>query len=164
MPQLEPCETLDTDLDSEIAIVTGAGRGNGRATAKSLAEHGAHVIVTDLDSARADRVAEDIADAMTFLVSPAADYINGHELRGRRRPGSQRQLAAGSKSRTDLGESHVRWTPMRYAGFRLHRRSKNVEVTNTTVHPSTSRNRFRISSGVIPYMSRGERLASPRMQ
>lgn len=81
MPQLEPCETLDTDLDGEIAIVTGAGRGNGPATSKSLAEHGAHVIVTDLDSAPADAVAEEIADAVTFLVSPAAAYINGHELR-----------------------------------------------------------------------------------
>src|SRR6188472_1615853 len=36
-------------LDGKAAIVTGSARGIGRATAHLLAEHGARVLVTDLD-------------------------------------------------------------------------------------------------------------------
>src|SRR4051812_17475764 len=41
----------------EVAIVTGAGRGIGQAIAASLAGEGASVVVADLDSASARRVA-----------------------------------------------------------------------------------------------------------
>ena len=36
-------------LDGKAAIVTGSARGIGRATAALLAEHGARVLVNDLD-------------------------------------------------------------------------------------------------------------------
>ncbi|MEU5715433.1 SDR family NAD(P)-dependent oxidoreductase [Streptomyces sp. NPDC020403] len=44
------------------ALLTGAGRGIGAATARRLAAEGAAVLVTDLDAARADRTAEEIRD------------------------------------------------------------------------------------------------------
>ena len=44
-------------LDDQVAIVTGAGRGLGRAHALALAERGAKVVVNDLAEADAQRVA-----------------------------------------------------------------------------------------------------------
>ncbi len=37
-------------LDGKVAIVTGSARGIGRATAERLADHGARVVLSDLDS------------------------------------------------------------------------------------------------------------------
>lgn len=50
-------------LDGRVAFLTGAGSGIGRAGALALAREGAHVIVTDLDGARAAAVADDIRAA-----------------------------------------------------------------------------------------------------
>ena len=44
-------------LDGKAAIVTGSGRGIGRATAELLSEHGAQVLVNDLDEERARETA-----------------------------------------------------------------------------------------------------------
>ena len=48
-------------LDGKVAIVTGSARGIGRATAALLTEHGARVLVTDLDEDVARGAAEGIA-------------------------------------------------------------------------------------------------------
>src|SRR3954468_5136550 len=45
-------------LDGRVAIVTGAARGIGRATAELLSEHGASVLVNDLDGDLARQAAE----------------------------------------------------------------------------------------------------------
>ncbi len=47
-------------LDGKVAIVTGAARGIGAATAKRLAEEGARVTVADLDAAGAEKTAAEI--------------------------------------------------------------------------------------------------------
>ena len=47
-------------LDGKAAIVTGSARGIGRATAELLAEHGARVLVNDLDAELAEQAAEQI--------------------------------------------------------------------------------------------------------
>ena len=47
-------------LDGRAVIVTGAGRGLGRAYARDLAAHGAHVVVNDVDAAEADAVAAEL--------------------------------------------------------------------------------------------------------
>lgn len=47
-------------LSGRIALVTGAGQGNGKAIAKGLAKAGARVIVTDLNETNAKAVATEI--------------------------------------------------------------------------------------------------------
>ena len=42
-------------LDGKVAIVTGSARGIGRATAELLSEHGASVVINDLDGDAARR-------------------------------------------------------------------------------------------------------------
>jgi 3-oxoacyl-[acyl-carrier protein] reductase len=57
-------------IDGKIAIVTGSGRGIGAATARLLAEHGARVIVSDLDEGPAEETVAAIrassGEAITF--------------------------------------------------------------------------------------------------
>src|SRR5919201_4101960 len=48
-------------LDGKVAIVTGSARGIGRATAEILSEHGANVVVNDLDGDVAQQTASEIA-------------------------------------------------------------------------------------------------------
>jgi 3-oxoacyl-[acyl-carrier protein] reductase len=48
-------------LDDKVAIVTGSARGIGRATAELLSEHGAKVVINDLDTHLAEQSASEIA-------------------------------------------------------------------------------------------------------
>jgi len=50
-------------LGGKLALVTGAGQGNGRAIAKGLAQAGARVVVTDIHFENAQAVAKEITDA-----------------------------------------------------------------------------------------------------
>ena len=47
-------------LDEKVAIVTGSARGIGRATAELLAEHGAKVVISDLDGDLAQETAGEL--------------------------------------------------------------------------------------------------------
>jgi len=54
-------------LDGKAAIVTGSARGIGRATAELLAEHGARVLINDLDGDVAEEASNEIAgETVTF--------------------------------------------------------------------------------------------------
>jgi NAD(P)-dependent dehydrogenase (short-subunit alcohol dehydrogenase family) len=48
------------ELEGQVAIVTGAGRGIGRATALELARLGADIVVAELDRATAERTAVEV--------------------------------------------------------------------------------------------------------
>lgn len=50
-------------LDDRVAIVTGSGRGIGRATALLFAQEGASVVVNDIDADPAEEVAKEITNA-----------------------------------------------------------------------------------------------------
>ena len=59
-------------LEKKTAIVTGAGRGIGRAIAQGLALAGANALIADVDRDSAERAAEEIraggADALAYAV------------------------------------------------------------------------------------------------
>jgi 3-oxoacyl-[acyl-carrier protein] reductase len=63
-------------LDDKVAIVTGSARGIGRATAELLSEHGAKVLINDLDADLAEQSASEIAgETVVFggdLTAPGA--------------------------------------------------------------------------------------------
>ena len=47
-------------LENKVAVVTGSGQGIGEAIARKLAEHGARVIVTDINEQKGQAVADDL--------------------------------------------------------------------------------------------------------
>jgi 3-oxoacyl-[acyl-carrier protein] reductase len=54
-------------LDGKAAIVTGSARGIGRATAELLAEHGASVLINDIDADVAEQAASEISGETTVF-------------------------------------------------------------------------------------------------
>lgn len=65
-------------LEGKIALVTGSGRGIGAATARLLAEHGARLIVSDLDESPAQETAEAITAAGGQAVIFPGDVTDPH--------------------------------------------------------------------------------------
>ena len=82
---------MHEQLRGKGVVVTGAGRGIGRALATRLAAEGARVVVNDLDPATARSVADDIggtpvpgdassADGVAALVGRATEVLGGIDV------------------------------------------------------------------------------------
>jgi 3-oxoacyl-[acyl-carrier protein] reductase len=63
-------------LEGKTAIVTGSGRGIGAATAQLLAQHGANVVVADIDLSPADDTKSNIIATGGSAIAVAADVTN----------------------------------------------------------------------------------------
>jgi 3-oxoacyl-[acyl-carrier protein] reductase len=63
-------------LEDRVALVTGAGRGIGQATALMLAEHGAKVVVNDLDATEARQTVAAISDAGGYALEASGDLTD----------------------------------------------------------------------------------------
>src|SRR6267143_7262220 len=76
-------DTLDLEmgrLDGRVAILTGAGRGIGAATAAKLASEGAAVAVTDMDVGPAEETAEVIRAAGGRALAAAVDVTQREQV------------------------------------------------------------------------------------
>ncbi|MEE8398372.1 MAG: SDR family NAD(P)-dependent oxidoreductase [Desulfobacterales bacterium] len=100
-------------LENKTAVVTGAGRGIGRAVAMRLAEEGARVIVSDIEPGFAESVAQRITDAGGNAVPVAADVKDGDQV--------EEMFEAAA---VEFGEVHIL---VNNAGFR-----KDVPLHNLT--------------------------------
>jgi len=69
------------DLANQVAIVTGAGQGIGRAIALALADHGASVVVNDVVVERAEEVSGEVKAKSVEAMSVQADVTDEEEVR-----------------------------------------------------------------------------------
>src|SRR5690348_3385071 len=69
------------DLADQVAIVTGAGRGIGRAIALELASLGADAVVVDLDGSSAERTAGDVKNLGRAATPVQADVTRDDDRR-----------------------------------------------------------------------------------
>ena len=67
-------------LKGKVAIVTGAGSGIGRATARRFAAEGAKLVVNDLDAEAATRVAKEIEAAGGIAAAFPADVADARQV------------------------------------------------------------------------------------
>ena len=66
-------------LKDKIALITGAGAGNGRAMALGFSQEGAHLVLADIDLQAAQRVAEEIRDRGGQRVLPLRADVTSKE-------------------------------------------------------------------------------------
>ena len=73
--------TFTIDLDGRRALVTGAGQGIGRATARALADAGASVVVNDVLADRAEAVVAEICEGGGEAEPAAFDVTDRQAVR-----------------------------------------------------------------------------------
>jgi len=61
------------ELEESAAVVTGGASGLGRATATSLAAHGASVVIVDLAESAGEEVARSLGDRVAFVAGDVTD-------------------------------------------------------------------------------------------
>lgn len=77
-------------LDGKVAVITGAGRGIGKATALLFAKEGASVVVNDIDEAPAQATVAEIEAAGGKAIACVADITKGEEAQQLMDTGAER--------------------------------------------------------------------------
>jgi len=71
---------MQYELQERTALVTGAGRGNGKAIARELAKSGADVVVNDIEREVAEETASDLEDHGVNSLAIDADVSEDEEV------------------------------------------------------------------------------------
>ncbi|MCY4516861.1 MAG: glucose 1-dehydrogenase [Acidimicrobiaceae bacterium] len=80
MAHSENAEDMTTRLDGKVAVVTGASRGIGEASARAMDAAGAQVVLTGRTTSDLDRVASELAHDPVVLTSDLAPAGAGTDL------------------------------------------------------------------------------------
>ncbi len=164
-------------LTGRLALVTGAGRGNGAAIAHGLAEAGARVIVTDIDVDAAHATAESIvkaggearghaldvtdqegcatlAEDIALLVGPIRILVNnaGIYLRGNMLAADGRERWASTMAVNVDGAFNVTWAFAEQLK-RTHGTIVNVASINSFTAPAGS-GAYPVSKGALAQFTR----------
>ncbi len=127
------------ELSGQVAIVTGAGRGIGRATALELARMGADVVVVDLDAAGADGTAAAVKGLGRRASVVGADVTRRADLQG-----------MAERARAELGRIDIL---VNNAG--IYRAAATLDVTEEhwdAIMSVNARAVFFASQAVLPTM------------
>lgn len=71
---------MQCDLEGRTALISGSGRGMGKASAKKLAESGANVVINDIDSDVATETATEIRELGVEAIGIPADVSDEAEV------------------------------------------------------------------------------------
>lgn len=71
---------MQCDLEGRTALISGSGRGMGKASATKLAESGANVVINDIDSDVATETAAEIRELGVEAIGIAADVSDEAEV------------------------------------------------------------------------------------
>jgi NAD(P)-dependent dehydrogenase (short-subunit alcohol dehydrogenase family) len=68
-------------LDGKVALITGAGTGIGRATARAMAAEGAKVVVAEINAEAGEQTAQIVAQAGGDCIAVATDVTQEDSVR-----------------------------------------------------------------------------------
>ena len=60
-------------LKNKIAVITGAARGIGKATAKQFVQHGAKVVIAEFDKSSGQQTADQLGDSAVYFYTDVSD-------------------------------------------------------------------------------------------
>jgi 3-oxoacyl-[acyl-carrier protein] reductase len=131
-------------LDGKVAIVTGSARGIGKATAELLSEHGAKVVINDLET----DAAQETADAMAGETA-----VHGGDLTRSGVPDALVQTAIDAWGRLDIIVNNAGYT----LDAPIHKMSDDWFQKMLDIHVTVP---FRVIRAAAPHLrepAKGER-------